>query len=405
MKALILLLFTIISFNLYSQSGYKYEIKVPTEYISKNILEDITRNIPNNGRYIKEYGYDIYTMSKLDTTKLHLNIPAISITEYKKDIYIPEKAGGTNCETAELLCSNTSQTANSSGAGTQELNSSNRGCLSTEHQSSWYYINVQTGGSLTMTIDPQNNSDDYDFAIWGPFTAATANANCPPVSSPIRCSYSACEDQTGIGSGIGCYSCWLVLTCYGSVTGTGSSEGGGGDSWVSALTVSANQVYILLVDNFSNSGQPYNLSFGGTATLGCTPIVLDIELIDFSVKNYNRYNRLSFTVKEKDNDYFILERLSDNYIWETIEEIKSIGNGQNSYIYDDYSYTNTDNYYRLVGVDVNGNRKEYKTLYINNNIDIKIIKRINLLGQEVDENYKGVIIEIYNNNNKIKTIK
>ncbi|MEZ4889881.1 MAG: hypothetical protein R2779_04725 [Crocinitomicaceae bacterium] len=77
------------------------------------------------------------------------------------------------------MCSrNTSQTTNnSSGAGTQELNGSSKGCMSTEHQSSWYYINVQTGGDLTLTIAPQNVTDDYDFAIWGPFTSATANAS------------------------------------------------------------------------------------------------------------------------------------------------------------------------------------------------------------------------------------
>src|SRR5690606_31485899 len=111
-----------------------------------------------------------------------------------------EKAGGPDGESAELLCSNASMSANSAGSGTtQELNGSNQGCMSVEHQSSWYYVNIGTGGNLTMTIDPSNNSDDYDFAIWGPFTSANAGANCPPLSAPIRCSWSSVTDQTGMG--------------------------------------------------------------------------------------------------------------------------------------------------------------------------------------------------------------
>src|SRR5690606_7671097 len=154
------------------------------------------------------------------------------------------------------------------------------------------------GGNLTMTIDPSNNSDDYDFAIWGPFTDATAGANCPPVSNPIRCSYSGETNLTGMSSS-GYLDCFLgfIGDC------NANSEGAGGNSWVQQLNVSANQVYIMLVDNFSNSGQPYNLSWGGSAVLNCTPVVLPVELASFSASAGIRQNILQWeTLTELNND-------------------------------------------------------------------------------------------------------
>src|SRR5690606_13884150 len=115
---------------------------------------------------------------------------------------------------------------------------------------SWYYINIAVGGTLEMLSDPTNNSNDYDFAIWGPFTAANAWQNCPPTSMPTRCSYSSLDNLTGMQVGY-----------------FDTSEDSGGDSFVSPLNTTDDQVYILLVDNWSSTGDPYQLSWGGTAVL------------------------------------------------------------------------------------------------------------------------------------------
>src|SRR5690554_4540855 len=141
-----------------------------------------------------------------------------------------------DCEGATMVCSNTSFNGNSSGHGTQELDDFNKGCLNTyEHQSSWYYINVGISGTLEMTISP-TDIDDYDWAIWGPFTETNANQNCPPITHPTRCSYA--DTWEGYTTGMGSYYDW-----WGDwITPTDNSEDADGDGWVAPLNVQEDEV-------------------------------------------------------------------------------------------------------------------------------------------------------------------
>lgn len=270
-----------------------------------------------------------------------------------------------------------------------------------------------------MIIDPANNSDDYDFAIWGPFTPATAGANCPPVSAPIRCSYSSKSDQTGLGPYWGqtsLFGCGFLglSACYGWITPSDNSEGSGGDSWVSTLNVNANEIYILLVDNFSNSGNSYSMSFGGTAVLGCTPVVLPIELAAFSAEKTTMGNLLNWTtLTENRSDYFSLEWTnnpnSNNWI-----EISTVNAAKNSSIPLDYSFihsnpSNSDpNYYRLTLYDNNGEKTVYDEhiLVVNNKIEaLEIIHIYNLIGQEVNQDYHGLVIYQYKDGSTKKVLQ
>ena len=402
-----------------TQAQTNYKVFVPHSYLTKNYLASATDNIPNFGQYIFENRFELmleqdHAESYVRSVFESAGIPVLNVTSSKIMTPFKEKAGGNNCESAELLCSNTSQTANSGGAGTQELTGSNQGCLGIEHQSSWYYLNVQTGGSLTMTIAPNSGSDDYDFALWGPFTAANAGANCPPVSAPIRCSYSSATGNTGMvipyngqTSSIGCGFLWLQ-PCSGLITTTNNpadnSEGVGGDKWVSNLTTSANQIYILLIDNFSNSGQPYNLSFGGTSVLGCTPLVLPIVLADFNVTKTSQGNILNWTTETEDRtDYFTVEWTTDpaSGDWKEIANVPAQGHSQENYHYSTIHAVpsvSEINYYRLNLTDLDGSKTTFsaKMLSADNSRDIKKVKRIfNTMGQEVDDNCKGVVIYYY----------
>lgn len=378
----IVLTLLLMTSNVHAQKGVSYKVSVPETYISKDYLALATDHIDNRGKYLRDYGFELileqenaenYVRSVFES----VGIQVLNITSSKQDISALEKAGGNDCDNAELLCSNTSQTANSGGAGTQELNGTNQGCMSTEHQSSWYYLNVQTGGSLTMTISPANSSDDYDWAIWGPFTSATAGTNCPPVSAPIRCSWSAVTGNTGMvipytgqSSTFGCGFLGL-FACTGLITTTNNpadnSEGAGGDSWVSNLTTTANQVYILLVDNFSNSGQPYNMSFGGTSVLGCTPVVLPVELSQFSGVSTNWGDELEWvTESENNNDHFDVMHSRDGNNFEKIGTVVGAGttSTQHTYHFTNPSVAEGVNYYKLSQVNTDGITTESKTIVI-----------------------------------------
>ena len=201
--------------SLFSISQTKYTITLNTSDNLKDVINDFTSGFETYNRYILDSATITFSSNHNFTDEYFNSISyeqrnVISVVREKLggDVLNQEKAGGNNCEQAQVLCSSTPVSANSGGFGIQELNSGNRGCLAgNEHQSSWYYVNVQTGGSLTMLIDPNNNGNDYDFAVWGPYTSANVGANCPPISGPIRCSWSAETGNTGMIPSY-TYSCW-----------------------------------------------------------------------------------------------------------------------------------------------------------------------------------------------------
>jgi hypothetical protein len=415
-KLIILSLFLVL--NLIVNAQIKYTIGVNTSDNLKEVISDFTYNIETFNRYILDSNLITFSSKQhLSDDYFHnLSYEGREVISIKREITsfnftTKTDPGGTNCESASLVCSNDAFNGTATNFGTQELNASNRGCLtSNENQSSWYYINVGTGGTLSMTINPTNASDDYDWAIWGPFTPANAAANCPPTSAPIKCSFSRCTTPTGMGNGQGCYGCGFLglFTCYGLITGTGDSESASGDSWVSPLTVSAGQIYIMLIDNFSVSGDPYNLTWGGTAGLDCTPVVLPIELSSFYGAHANNENLLYWVSQsESNNQFYSIHRSNDGITWDLIHQAEGANNSTEevSYKFIDRDFTkNSINYYKLSQTDYDGTFQELKVISIDNTLHDKVLKRkINLLGQEVDDAYSGIIIVEFTDGTIIKT--
>lgn len=281
----------------------------------------------------------------------------------------------TNCSAPTQICNNQSFGGNSSGFGIQDLNAANTGCLTSyEHQSSWYVFQVSTSGSLTMTI---GTAVDYDFAIWGPYTLSQC-----PTTPPIRCSYSATYGNTGLSIGAGDFSENAAPT----VT----------VNWVEALTVSTGQVYVMVIDNFTSNFTPFTVTWGGTASLNCVP--LPIELVNFDGRHEKNGNLLYWTTAtEEDNSYFTLLRSTDLLEWEAIGTVPGAGTSQQhiDYSYMDKDYPYAINYYRLEQTDINGSHEYVGRVIVidNSREEYKVVRRLNYVGQEVDENYHGFFIE------------
>src|SRR5690606_29047829 len=181
-------------------------------------------------------------------------------------------AAQQDCAGGITLCSSQAINNNSLHTGiVADLNASNRGCLlSNEQQGTWYYFSPNSSGTLGLTITP-TASIDYDFALWGPI----GSVDCPPTSAPLRCSYAS---QNSTFSQTGGYSTGLGNGA------TDNSENQYGNGWVAPIPVIAGQVYILYVDNWSSTGQSFELTWqlsGGTS-LDCA--VLPVELIAFDAK-------------------------------------------------------------------------------------------------------------------------
>ena len=317
-------------------------------FIENHIPDTYNRRLEMNAlEFSTVVDYEIaYVASILELA----NVQDAVVRKERAEINTVQKAGGTNCEQAMQLCSSSSVPGNSSGAGVQELPDNNTidGCLRVEHQSSWYYLNVLTPGNLVLRINPDDNDDDYDFAIWGPFSSTTANANCPPITSPIRCSYSQQKGNTGLA--------------YGA---SDESESSSGDKWVNPLAVTAGQIYIMLVDNYSTSYEGYNIEFSytgnlSTAILGCTPVVLPVGISEFEGLKVGDDNVITWTTEsELNNDYFTLEWSATGFPneWQTVQTVNGAGDSETtrnySAVHSNYRQ-NSMNYYRLTQTDFNG---------------------------------------------------
>lgn len=287
-------------------------------------------------------------------------------------------AQNNNCANATQVCSDVAFSGNSGGFGAQELpnNNTTDGCLTVEHQSSWYYFQPVTSGTIALNIA---TAIDYDFAIW--------SGGCGNLGSPIRCSYSATYGNTGLGNGA-----------------VDVTEDTGGDAWVAPLNVVAGQIYIMLIDNFTSNSTPFTLdwTFSNGATLNCTPITLPTELISFmsaydASKNVNKVQWS--TLSERDNDYFSLERSTDGSNWSVIDNVDGAGNSSSvhHYRYDDGNFEpGKVNYYRLTQVDVDGKRTTFDVISVDNtNMDRRIAKVLNTVGQEIPADTKGLVILLY----------
>ena len=280
-----------------------------------------------------------YTVSRLgDFPYFTSAIPPVAGTTFSQTVSCsPAPAQPQDCAGAITICGSTQITSSSTNAGqTNDLNASNKGCLSSEHQGTWYYFSPQTNGTIGFSITPANGSDDYDFAVWGPYTAAQC-----PTGPPLRCSWNAPPAYiVGLGNGA-----------------TDQSEDAGGDGWVQPINGVADKVYVLYFDNFSTTGQAFQLDWqlGPGTSLDCT--VLPVELLELSATARNPVIDVDWaTATEHNSDHFSVERSVDNLHIEHIGQVAAAGDASQR---NDYRFTDTRpasgvNYYRLLQVDRNG---------------------------------------------------
>ena len=251
-----------------------------------------------------------------------------------------------DCIGGTSICGDVSFGGNSNGSGNiTDLNSSNEDCLNGENESSWYFFEAQSNGTLEFLISPDNGTDDYDFALWGPYpSGSTPGSVCPPSGSPVRCSYAAGAPTAYGGTGL-------------QIGAGDTSEDSGGDDIVDELNMLMGEVYILLIDNYAATTSPFqmNITLSNNLSLDCTP--LPIDLLSFSGLPMEGYNQLNWTtVTETNNDYFEIEKSIDGVLFSTIGNVNGSGN---SYNLNTYGFADSKphygvSYYRLRQVDYNG---------------------------------------------------
>lgn len=142
---------------------------------------------------------------------------------------------------------------------------------------------------------------------------------------------------------------------------------------------------------------------------GCYFSPLPVELTKFSVEALERVNQIEWTTAtEQNSDYFIVERSLNGAEWDFVGQVKSAGSSSITIHYnlEDRAFEKTINYYRLKQVDFDGTTKIYNMVSVDNRITKSdLVKIVNTLGQEVNEFYKGLVIEIYSDGTTQKYYK
>jgi len=157
---------------------------------------------------------------------------------------------GGSCAGADPFCTENNYAFPASTTTTAE-SGPEYGCLLTQPNPSWYYIEVATGGNII--IDLSNSAGvDIDFICWGPFNNLGV----------------ACSNLTGSGSFDGCslfdsYPCGNIIDCSYSTSATETCTIPG---------AVAGQFYMFLITNYS--GVPTDIfassSAASTGSTDCT---------------------------------------------------------------------------------------------------------------------------------------
>ncbi len=173
-------------------------------------------------------------------------------------IYLPNQNHSINVEAGGGTCSGAAPFCTGSiydfPCGTNESPAEggpNYGCLASQPNPAWYYLQIENGGDLIMSLSaPQ----DIDFIIWGPFESPICNYDSLSEGNIVDCSYSSTNNET---------------------PEIGPSSSGG------ATTAQAGMFYMCMITNYSNSNQDFTLQqTGGNASTSCCnletiqPIVL-----------------------------------------------------------------------------------------------------------------------------------
>lgn len=418
MRSRIVLILLITSTIAWSQHDYKYQIKLndiqsfdykSTLGLVSTIFEPCTTTHLPNGTFVFTANHQIDSVSIFNqVSNLGFSVEFFDVLHNPNGKPSPqpafEKSGTQDCSGATQVCSNTTFSGNSSGVGNQELNAANHGCLvDDERQSSWYYLYVASSGSLGMTITPANGQDDYDFAIWGPYTPGSLMANCPPLDHPIRCNFTSYPDWFP-GTG---FSCGTLTNPTGMQVNASLPTSSGSctdEPYSRHLDVLAGEIYIMIIDNWSTSTDPFDLTWNGTAVLDCDPIPLSVELNYFEVNITEFGNKLNWeTNTERNNDYFEIQRRTNAKDWITIEKQSGMGESSfpTSYSYLDNTFSPEVNYYRIKQVDFDGTFAYFSIETADNRLEKeKIVSCINLLGQQVELDAPCIRIIVYDDGTK-----
>lgn len=168
-----------------------------------------------------------------------------------------------------------------------------------------------------------------------------------------------------------------VSICFGSCVKTNMTFNvcnGKKLTWSGSGSISMAGTQVCLYDDATFS----NTFFGAVAGFGGAHTVLPIILGDYSAQQTEDGVALNWeTLKEVNNDYFIVQRSRDALNWSDVAQIPGAGNSNHpiNYSYTDESFGQVAFYYRIKQVDFDGQSETF---------DILTVDSRRVVGQELE---------------------
>ncbi|MDX2359533.1 MAG: T9SS type A sorting domain-containing protein [Crocinitomicaceae bacterium] len=226
--------------------------------------------------------------------------------------------------------------------------SANSGCLNSgELNSSWFTVNVASGGLLEFSFGAEGPINCYDWIMWE-YTPTSCTDIPANNQAPITCNWNLpCESFTGIANTL--------------------PTGGEPGNFEPGLTVSTGDQFLICFSNYSSALTTVPLNFFGSADISCTP--LPVEAIEFYGENAPGYNVLSWsTLTEMNSSHYDVEQSLDGINFTKIGSVEAAGMSlePSHYRFNDYSpNTSGVTYYRLKQVDINNAFKYTEAIALN----------------------------------------
>jgi hypothetical protein len=272
-----------------------------------------------------------------------------------------------DCAGTMPLCSDAPVSNLASGQGcVADLNASNDGCLAGEHNTSWFLVQISSGGTWGWNgvFDVSSNGIEYDWALWQVSGNPLSNPGiCSSLSTPIRCSYASQTGKSEVAMGMNAAE----------LPETSENASPSGNGYVGWLTNALpGEYYLLMIDRWSTIGGSFTIDFTGSASMNCAITALPIELLSFKGEKQGIENILYWsTASEINNDFFTIERSNNMQEWEVVGTVDGSGTSQEKL---DYSLVDRKpfsdvTYYRLRQTDFDGKNKLSYTISIVNTIE------------------------------------
>ncbi len=170
--------------------------------------------------------------------------------------------GQSDCSNALPICSDANSGGKVNGFGIDDFNGrSVSGCLknglgvtTVETNSYWFRVKLAASGEFGFNITPNNLSEDWDFAVYGP------SPSCGNLGDPIACNYSKVSETGFTGVGID------------PIKGNQTAAY---DAW---MNVNAGDEYVVLVNQYSGTNTGFSINWKG-AVITSNPDPLDCSIL------------------------------------------------------------------------------------------------------------------------------